>query len=68
MQFPDSFFEDEVRDGFYVPSMMKRAWAASLEVLEHVAEICEKHNIRWYIYFGTLLGAACASWRVYSLG
>ncbi len=57
MQFPDSFFEDEVRDGFYVPSMMKRAWAASLEVLDHVAKICEKHNIRWYIYFGTLLGA-----------
>lgn len=57
MQFPDSFFEDEVRDGFYVPSMMKRAWAASLEVLDHVAKICKKHNIRWYIYFGTLLGA-----------
>lgn len=31
MQFPDSFFEDEVRDGFYVPALMKRAWAAHLE-------------------------------------
>jgi hypothetical protein len=26
LQFPDSYFEDEVRDGFYVPSMIKRAW------------------------------------------
>ena len=33
MQFPASWFEDEVRDGFYVPAIMKRAWAAELEVL-----------------------------------
>ena len=57
MQFPDSFFEDEVRDGFYVPSLMKRSWAAQLEVLEEVARICKKHHIRWYADRGTLLGA-----------
>ena len=26
MEFLDSYFEDEVREGFYVPSLMKRAW------------------------------------------
>ena len=45
MEFPKSYFEDEVRDGFYVPSMMKRAWAAQLEVLEDIEKICRKHNI-----------------------
>lgn len=57
MQFPDFFFEDEVRDGFYVPALMKRAWAAQLEVLEDIARVCEKHHILWYLGYGTLLGA-----------
>ncbi len=57
MRFPDSFFEDEVRDGFYVPALMKRSWAAQIEVLEVVAHICKKHHIRWFADRGTLLGA-----------
>lgn len=57
MQFPDSFFEDEVRDGFYIPALMKRAWAAQLEVLGEIARICEKYKIRWFADRGSLLGA-----------
>lgn len=57
MQFPDSFFEDEVRDGFYVPALMKRSWAAQIEVLNDIAKVCEKHHIRWFAMWGTLLGA-----------
>jgi len=57
MQFPDSYFEDEVRDGFYVSGIMKRAWAAQLEVLEEIGRVCEKYNIRWFMDCGTLLGA-----------
>ena len=57
MQFPDSFFEDEVRDGFYVPALMKRSWAALMEVLSYIAKVCEKHHILWFADFGTLLGA-----------
>ena len=47
MQFPDSFFEDEVRDGFFVPGLMKRAWAAQMEILADVDKVCKKYNIRW---------------------
>ena len=36
MELSKSFFEDEVRDGFYVTSDMKHAWAAQLEVLNDV--------------------------------
>ena len=57
MEFPDSYFEDEVRDGFYVPSLMKRAWAAQMEILEEVQKICERHDIRYFAEWGTLLGA-----------
>lgn len=57
MQFDDSFFETEVRDGFEVPSLMKRAWAAQIEILEDVRRVCEKHNITFFADYGTLLGA-----------
>lgn len=57
MQFPDSYFEDEVRDGFYVPGMMKRAWAAQLEILEDIDKVCKKHGIQYFAEWGTLLGA-----------
>ncbi len=57
MEFPDSYFEDEVRDGFYIPSLMKRCWAAQMEILCQVQEICERHKIRYFADWGTLLGA-----------
>ena len=57
MQLPDSYYEDEVRDGFYIPSMGKKAWAAELAVLNEVDRICTKHNIQYFAEWGTLLGA-----------
>ena len=57
MHFPDSFFEDEVRDGFFVPGLMKKTWAAQMEVLADIAKVCQKYNIRWFADRGTLLGA-----------
>lgn len=57
MQFPDSYFESEVREGFYVPSMIKRVWAAQLEILEDIDKVCKKYNIPYYADWGTMLGA-----------
>ena len=57
MEFPKSYFEDEVRDGFYVSSMIKRSWALQLEVLEAVDRICKKHKLQYFADGGTLLGA-----------
>ena len=48
MNFPESYFEDEVRDGFYVPGMMKRSWAAQLEMLDAIQNVCEKHQIAYF--------------------
>lgn len=55
MLFHNSYFEDEVRDGFFVPSEIKRAWAAELEVLSEIDKICKKHNIQYFADWGTLL-------------
>lgn len=57
IEFPDSYFEDEVRDGFLVPGMMKRYWAALQEVILVVHETCEKLGISYCAEWGTLLGA-----------
>lgn len=57
MIFPDSFFQAEYRSDFYVSAMMKRAWAAKLELLEVILHICQKNDIEYFACAGTLLGA-----------
>ncbi len=57
MNMDNSYYENEVREGFYIPGMTKRSWAVQMEVLDHVREICKKHNIKWFADCGTLLGA-----------
>lgn len=57
LQFEESFFEGETRHDFYIEPMMKRAWAASMEVLAEIDRICKKHGIMYFAYWGTLLGA-----------
>lgn len=57
MQFPKNFFDEEIRDGFTVSPMMKRAWAAELEILEAVLNVCDRHHLKCFAAGGTLLGA-----------
>ena len=56
--FERSFFLGEERDGFYVKPMMKCMWAAEMEVLSEINQICINHNLQWFAHWGTLLGAA----------
>ena len=57
LEFSPSYFNDEIREGFYVPEMMKRYWAGQLKVLSEIAKICEKHDIFWAADYGSLIGA-----------
>lgn len=57
LEFQESFFDQEIRNGFYIDSTMKTAWAAELEVLQRIAEICDKYGLTWFAAYGTLLGA-----------
>ena len=57
MIFDKDFFIEEEKEGFLIPSLMKRAWAAEMELLQVVIDICNRHNIRDFADGGTLLGA-----------
>ena len=56
-EFSKAYFETEIREGFEVQSMMKRAWAGQIEVIEEIRKVCQRHNIKWFADYGTLLGA-----------
>lgn len=57
MNLLENYFDNEIREGFFVPSMVKRAWAAELRVLAEIDRICSKYNIKYFAEWGTLLGA-----------
>lgn len=57
MKFDDHFFSREIRGGFEITEMMKRAWAAELEVLQMIKDICAIHHLTYFADWGTLLGA-----------
>ncbi len=57
LEFSSEYFYDEVKDGFYISEMMKRYWAAQLEVLKVIDDICKEHGLKWFANYGTMLGA-----------
>lgn len=57
IHIPSSFFEEEMRDGYLVSSEMKKVWAVELDLLSVFAELCEKHELKWFVHAGTMLGA-----------
>lgn len=56
IQFDETFFEGEERDGFYIEPMMKRVWAAQMEVVKDIEKVCQKYNLDYFADWGTLLG------------
>ena len=57
MKLTTEFYQDEVRYGFYVPTAIKQAWGAELQILAEIDRICKKCNIRYFAEWGTLIGA-----------
>lgn len=49
------FFRDEVRNGFFIPTAVKQAWAAQLQVLDVIETICRKHDITYFADWGRFL-------------
>ena len=56
LDFPERFFKEEVRDGYLVSEMMKRAWASQMELLEALKVLLDKYGLSYYAEYGTLLG------------
>ena len=56
-EIPESWLDGEIRDGFFVNSEMKRAWAAELKIFGQLQEFFQEYGIRYRLDYGTLLGA-----------
>ena len=48
---------DEIRSGFLVTSHRKKSWNVQLNMIKEVDRICKKYNLRYFAFYGTLLGA-----------
>lgn len=57
LEFQADFFDQEIRDRFYLDTTMKTVWASEMELLQKIAEVCDKYGLTWYAAYGTLLGA-----------
>ncbi len=52
-----SYYMDEVRDGFFVPSMMKRVWAVCQDTYEYLFSEIPDDRAKCTVAFGSLIGA-----------
>ncbi|MGN0308587.1 MAG: phosphorylcholine transferase LicD [Lachnospiraceae bacterium] len=51
------FYHEEIRCDYLVTEKQKKIWAVELEILSLFDEICRRHNLSYFVGYGTLLGA-----------
>ena len=54
---PEVFFRAEIVDGFEVAEQIKKVWAIEIDILLQLDKICKRHSLRYFLIFGSLLGA-----------
>ncbi|MBP3819104.1 MAG: LicD family protein [Butyrivibrio sp.] len=57
MIFTEKFCKSEIIDGVYISAELKQIWAVNLDLLYVFEKFCKEHGIKFFIGFGTLLGA-----------
>lgn len=57
MYIDPTFFQEETRCGYLVTEKTKKIWATELSILEKFDQVCKKHHLTYYAFYGTLLGA-----------
>lgn len=57
MHLDEKFFQEENRCGYKVSEKMKKVWAVELNLLDQFDKLCREHNLRYFVDYGTLLGA-----------
>ncbi|MCR5834470.1 MAG: LicD family protein [Selenomonadaceae bacterium] len=55
--FIENIDSDEMRNGFLVTSHRKKLWNVQIGLLKEFDRICKKHDIKWFVFSGTLIGA-----------
>ena len=53
----DKILEKKARMTELTPEVLVELQSVQIEILEEIVRICEKHNLRYFLAFGTLLGA-----------
>ncbi len=53
---PESYLEEEKRDGYTITSETKAVWAVELDLVSELLRVCEKHKLKVYCCAGTILG------------
>ena len=53
----EDFFKEEVRCDYLVSAEMKRIWAVLIDMYLAFAEVCDKYGLKYYVIWGSLLGA-----------
>lgn len=56
IDLPEHFLEEEVRCGYVVTEKQKKIWAVELDLLAEFKRVCDKHNLKWFVGYGSLLG------------
>lgn len=56
--FTHDFFKPEVRCDFMVDEKRKKIWAIEIDLLLQLDRVCKKHGLKYYLMWGSLLGAA----------
>ena len=54
---PDGFLKEEYRDGYLVSEKLKKIWAIDLDLFAEFSRVCRKHDIKFSVSFGTMIGA-----------
>lgn len=51
------YLQPEIRDEFYVDITRKKIWLLALDLLNQFDLVCRKYELKYYLMFGSLLGA-----------
>jgi len=49
--------ESEIRNGYTVSAPMKEVWSIQLQIAQHIIDVCNRHGLKIWADWGTLLGA-----------
>ncbi len=56
-KYGEEYFKEEINCDFKVTRERKMLWATMLDLFEQFKAVCKKHNLRYFLFAGTLLGA-----------
>lgn len=54
---PKNYIREEVMCDFLVTEERKKMWAVIVDLVYEFDKVCKKHNLRYYMIYGSLLGA-----------